>query len=68
MQIFKEVLSLKLRTTEKQKNEQLIQLILHQLNVGGWWKGKKLIGYFILNRICHLGPRYAKMATVQRWE
>ena len=36
MQIFKEVLFFKLRTTEK----RLIQLILCQLDVGGWWKEK----------------------------
>ena len=30
----------KLRTTEKQKNKQLIQLVLCQLDVGGWWKEK----------------------------
>ena len=40
MHIFQEVLFLKLRTTEKQKNKQLIQLILRRLDVGGWRKEK----------------------------
>ena len=40
MQIFEEVLFFKLRTTEKQKNKQLIQLILCQLEMGGWQKEK----------------------------
>ena len=38
MQIFQEVLFLKLPTTEK----QLIQLILHQLELGGWRKEKSM--------------------------
>ena len=39
MQIFDEVLFLKLRAKkQQQKNKQLIQLILCQLDVGGWLK------------------------------
>ena len=40
VQIFEEVLFFKVRTTKKQKNKQLIQLLLCQLDVGGWWKEK----------------------------
>ena len=42
MQIFEEVFFFKLHTTKKQqqKNRQLIQLILSQLDVGGWRKEK----------------------------
>ena len=42
MQIFKEILCFKLCTTtttkQQQKNKQLIQMILYQLDVGGWQK------------------------------
>ena len=38
--IFEEVLFFKLCTKEKQKNKQLIQLILCQLDVG-WWRKEK---------------------------
>ena len=43
MQIFEEVLFFKLRTTNKkpQKNKQLIQLILCQLDVGSWQNEKE---------------------------
>ena len=40
MQIFKEVIFFKLRTTKKLKNKHLMQLISCQLDVGGWQKEK----------------------------
>ena len=43
VQIFEEVLFFKLRTKKQQhKNKQLIQLILCQSGVGGWWKEKDM--------------------------
>ena len=42
MQIFEEVLFLQLcKKTKTKQQQQLIQLILCQLDVGGWWEEKE---------------------------